>query len=736
MLEGFVTFPNRRPRRRTGAVSPSLSLAVLAGLPVVAAAFVPSSVRAANGLASIRLTAHPTVLRADGRSMTVITAQVYDERGNFVADGAARVRFSTTAGRLDSSVVTTQGGVARVTLTAADQPGEAQVVAVLDTPGQAVPANLTITFTADADASQTGTAWAHIEGANVGYVMDAATVQASGKEGGARFTFRGVTLTADTLQINTKENTVRAVGNVTLAAGREKGGVTRTYRNLVWQLVAGTGLGERIEPDGLPKVYAVRAVGGVRLEEAAPGPEVGPIERETWELADLSGGNVIVVARSIDLEPDRRMQFRRVTLWWNGTKTLSAPFHVIDLTQGTLFQDQIVGYGPNGVSFDLPFYYDVRPAAVGTLHMRRGAAVGSSAYSVRPVWTVDLVQAYNGANSAEGVVEVNGITRGDWGARLRHGQRLDARTTGNVFIDFPNNRDLFLNSQVSRTFRTFHVDLSGSGSRSGGGVVDPVTQVKGQAGGDVRGQLSAETFARTFWGVRPLQYRFNMGVSRQGFYGQNTGVSQGTVTNRTVGMALDSAPLPLNRRTKFRQSFLFGHTWVHTSRKPVETQTATGADVTTTESGGASADGLSLRGTSALDYSLGRLGGTTLTYDYTQAPTLGGIGGYYGGIASAGATARHRVGMSAYLSGGAKWSLNLTGSRGLDFDQSTLLSNLRVSLGGPWAGGASLSQTRISGFTFREIQYSLTRRISGKDYTLSYSTTARRFFFNFGGMPF
>ena len=337
---------------------------------------------------------------------------------------------------------------------------------------------------------------------------------------------------------------------------------------------------------------------------------------------------------------------------------------------------------------------------------------------MRPVWTLDAVQNYNGPNNAEGTLEVNGITRSDWGARLRHGQRLDPWTTGNLYVDFPNNRALFLNSQVVRSFKTFQLDLSGSGSRSGG-VSDPLTGAKGSVGGDLRGQLNATTYSRSLWHSRIFNYTFNAGVSRQGYYGSSAAVSQGVITTRTTGATVDGNPISLARDTRFRQSFLVGQTWV-----------------TSSANGGASAQGLSLRGTSAIDRTLGKLGTASFTYDYSQAPSLTGIGGYYGGVASSGSTAKHRVGVSTYLYNGRQWTFNLNASKGLDLDQSTLLSNLHINLGGPWSGGTSLSQTRISGYTYREWQFSVGRNISGKDYTVSYSTTYKRFFVNFAGASF
>ena len=126
LLKTFVRFSRSSRFTSAAADFPSAaefvfaSAALTAGAGVVLALPVlPAHAKAeghyAPGLQSIRLTATPPVVRADGHSTTYINAEVYDDRGDFVPDGT-RVRFSTTGGaaRLDTGVATTKNGVARV----------------------------------------------------------------------------------------------------------------------------------------------------------------------------------------------------------------------------------------------------------------------------------------------------------------------------------------------------------------------------------------------------------------------------------------------------------------------------------------------------------------------------------------------------------------------------------------------------------------------------------------------
>src|SRR5258708_596675 len=103
-------------------------------------------VHASTDATTMRLTASPTVIVADGKSTTTITANVGD-----VPDGT-QVLLSTTLGALSSNAVATAAGVARVTLTSASNPGTAEVTAVYNTGGSGLGSGKTrVQFTEDAE---------------------------------------------------------------------------------------------------------------------------------------------------------------------------------------------------------------------------------------------------------------------------------------------------------------------------------------------------------------------------------------------------------------------------------------------------------------------------------------------------------------------------------------------------------------------------------------------------------
>lgn len=663
---------------------------------------VPSQAAAA-GLASIRLTAERDVLRADGKSATILTAEVRDDRGNVVPDGT-RVRFSTTAGRLETTVVGTQNGVARVLLTAADIETAALVTATLETPGQAAPVQRVITFTLQTEEEESN--WAHLEGPDyIGYVMDDQVIQANGRNGGARLYFRNLTLSASALQVEVKTSRITAVGEVTL----ERGGVKRRYSALRLEMLSGQGVGiTEAGDEDKPRVVTVQ---GPRLEET-PVAADQPAAKEPLALLDLSNAGVAVVARSISFEPGNRLQFRRATFYIDGQKTATLPYHIMSLNQDSLFQEQILGLGPAGVTVDFPLYYDVRPSAVGTFHIRHGARVGSSAYATKPGWSLDIEQAYNGGNGGrrmDGVFELTGVTRQDWGARLRHGQRLDAATRANVFMDFPNHRDLFGTTQVARQFRGFTVSAMGSGSRS---VIQDLVTGERSSGGYMRGQLYAETDPHAFLGVSPLRYALSLSTSRQSFYGPSAGISQGVVNTHTAGMRFFTKPLAVAPLTNVMQTVSVGQTWVSGEGKQLGLRS-----------------GPSVLATTSLNRTLGGgLGYAQLNYDLTQQPSLSA-----GALA---ATGKHRLGLNVGIGAGNGWNFTLAASRGLDVTVATLYSSLDFPISGPWRGRVTMNASRMSDFRYQDTEYALIRRIAGRDIAVYYSTTAKRFQLDLSGARF
>lgn len=679
--------------------------------PVVAAICLTlgsASSAAAQDVAAIDLVAERTTVKSDGRSTTVITARVFDAKGNAVQNGT-RVRFTTTAGRLDTAVTATQNGVARVTLIAADQPGDALVVAVLDTPGQSVPAKITIAFRKDADNTQIENTWTRIEGTQyVGYVKDFQVIQANGKDGGASITYRTVTVTADFIQYNLKNNSILAKGNVTVANGDAK----RQFYQLRFDFNREEGVAERMVEEGRPAPFYLK---GRALEETPW--EENRVHPSTvyWTPEDLSEASITIVSRSIAIAPNGTMQFRRATFYVDGNKTFSVPFHVMSPDQDSIYKEQVVGLGPNGITVDFPYYYDVRPRAIGTVYLRHGARISSSAYSNRPGWWFDMLQSYNGARGTNGSFELLGLSRPDWSARFRHGQSLDKNTTASLYMDFPYHRDAFVTSQLSRSFKSFSLSGTLAASRYQG-ALDPITGERGKASGDIRGQILAETVDRPMFKTKTVRYTLNASGARQSFYSGNA-LARGVLNSQTVGTRMYTTPFTVSKQTSFTQSLSVGHTWIQGKVGSVGVS-----------------EGASIFGTSALRRDFNGGNSAVLTYDYTQTPLLQTQTN--NAFDSAYIAAKHRIGLNVTVGNGGWWAVNLGGTRGLDRPQTSLNGTFDVRFGAKWRGQITTYQSAIADSRYQEIQYGIFHTIASREFGVYYSTTYKRVQFDFSAARF
>lgn len=660
----------------------------------------------AQGLATIRLSAAPYTIKADGRSTTVITAEVRDDAGRVVPDGT-QVRFGVTAGRLDNTLATTQNGVARVILTSGDLPAASLITANLDTGGRATPAQITVIFSNEADAAEIGPQWVRINGSQyTGYAADKGVIQANGKDSGAKVSFRNIELTADALQYEVRTGIVVSAGNVKLTVGEDK----KEYANLRLNILSGQGIAERVDGDGRSTGLWVDVI--PVIEEKAPADESrGLVNYEAFTLADISESTVAVTARSINIQPGRVIQFRGATFYLDGVKTASLPFHVMPLNQQELFAEQVVGVNSQGVTVDFPLYLNVQPSGINTLHIRRGSRVGSSAYSNKAGWSFDLEQNYNGKRS-EGTAQVTGLTRSDWGAYLRHAERLPGKIDGNLYMDTPNHSDLFGTMNLSRRFGSVTLNANGSGSyapsRDIGGV-------RTRSGGDVRTQLYGATDPRPLLGAKTLNYSLNLGTGRQMYYGVNA-EGRGYVDTHYTTLRLTTPQLPLTRSVSVSQSFSLGQTWVAPQKRDQLDLGSSGATVL---------------GTTAFAYRFGRSNFANMTYDYTQTPMLNGF--------TSDSVGRHRLGFNLYAEPFRAATLSIGASRGLDVASDNVSAELNVALGGPWRTRTRYFTSRFAGTfssRFNELEQGVFYRLGGRELAVYYSTTSRRFQFDIVGARF
>lgn len=666
-----------------------------------------------NPLIAVELQPERTTLRADGRATSIITARVFDDRGSPVADGT-RVQFSTTQGRLDTLLAETRGGIARVTLTAADQPGIATITANLEA-GGAVPARTQVTFSNDAQVTELVNPWLRFSGSayTTLALLDQRTriFDVLGKNHDARATYGDIVVTADHLQYKLGVTRLYAEGNVVLEVGKQR----KRFHRLVFDLIQQTGIGET-------------ASGRVELRRGLAEQPLPPSDTPGWQFADLGDASLVISAQAIGVNNDGLVQFRKATFYLDGQKAYSTPYHIMTLRQQSLYREQLVGVGASGMWLNLPYYYNVQPRGVGTVFLRRGAPFGSSVYSQRQGWTVDLEQTYNSQGAIEGQVQVLNLANANRGLRLQHNQKLDTKTDANLFMDLVGGKDLFGSTQVGHNFPTFRVNVSAALNRYRS-ITDTVSGITAPASGDWRIQTTAESYPKLLRPKSGVNYTLTGAHTDQRFFG-GTAARPGVQTDN-LGTRLFATPIKLNPRTTLTQSAVLGYTWVKAAP----------------ETTGIGQSGVSVQTTTALaqpvKWRKQNLGFAQLSYDFFQTPPLfvptagtSTTGGTVGGVTTSQRQGRQRLTATTYLNQDEKWNFSLSGSRGIDTSQSTLFTEAKAQISGPWYGRIRLSDTQFSGTGYRDWEYALIRMVNGREVALYYSTSARRFQVDLTGLSF
>ncbi|WP_394793708.1 invasin domain 3-containing protein [Armatimonas sp.] len=665
-------------------------------------------------LIAVDLKPEKPVIRADGRSTSVIAARVFDDRGAPVADGT-RVQFSTTLGRLDTQVAETRGGFARVTLTAADQPGTATITANLEA-GGAVPARAQVAFSNDTQSAELTNQWLRFTGSvYVSLAVLSPTlriVDVLGKTHDARASYGDVTISADHIQYRLGVPVVYAEGNVVLEVGK----VRRRYYRIAFDLLQQTG-------------FAETATGRIELGRGLLETALPPTEAPSWQFMDLGAAPLVIGARSIGLNQEGMVQFRQATFYLEGQKAYSTPYHIMTLRQQSLYREQLVGVGASGMWLNLPYYFNVQPRGVGTLFLRRGAPFGSSVYSQRQGWTLDMEQSYNGAGAMEGQLQVLNLASTNRGLRLQHNQKLDTKTDASLFMDLIGGQNLFGSSQIGHNFPAFRVNMSAALNRYRG-FTDTTTGLGVPASGDWRVQTTAESYPRLLGPKSGVHYALTAAHTDQQFFGGQN--ARGAIQSQNLGTRFYANPLKLDPRTSLTQSGVLGYTWVEA---PVGTS-------------GIGKSGVSVQTTTTVAQPVRwralALGTFQVSYDYFQTPPLfvatgipaGTVPGTPPTVPTVIRQGRQRLSATTFLNQGDRWNLSLSGSRGLDAFQSTLYTEVRTLLKGPWYARARLTDTQFSTVGYTDLEYALIRMVNGREVALYYSTTARRFQLDLTGLSF
>ncbi len=622
---------------------------------------------------TIQLEATRTILLADGKQATDLRAYVRDSSGRPANN--VEVQFQTTAGTLSQTRVESFGGLATVRLTSSPVAGEATVTA-FTTGASSNP--IQIEFTDDPAATYEGNTYVSIVAPSyLAYSATDRVIEADGRNGGAKLTYRNIEISADRLQARCDDMIVRASDNITVKRGRNVFHASRLY----YSLQSGVGyaiadLDKHLEP-------VVVSGESLKVERSKT-----PIPSSYMTFPQLQV-KLIIVARSITYFPGDKLQFRRPRFFQDQQQILALPYYELGLNSQELFSDQFISLGTSGFGLELPFYYNLSPHSTGIVYLRHQEPLGRGYYATDPGWSIDMLQSYSsqGDRRYEGSFGFTGLTRGDWGFRWTHNQEFNSATQGTFDLEFPNHDSIFGAANFSQQNRLLRW---GGDVSAGQGFTSLVNS-------STRSDVYVESQPHPL--TRGLFYTLGSTVTSSQASGSNLAVNE---TTEALTMRAYTRPRALDRRTSLTTSFTVGQLW--------------------TSDNGSGPLGLA---TLSLDHTIPHGGAMNLTYDLISQPRTIDTG-----------DGHHRISLTYTLAGNKHLQMSLLGITYLDANDTTFLVDAAYRIDSRWRLITSITLQSFEGASYRDLEFTLGRRIGARELQLTYSTFFHRFSMDFTATRF
>lgn len=623
----------------------------------------------AQGQGAITLRANRTVLLANGKDAVELIADVRDPGGRQL-NTPVNIRFQTNRGTLTASSALTFGGRATTTLTSVVT-GIAQISAFAPNVGWSN--TLEIVFTDDPEAMFQGNAYITASGSNyLAYSTTDRVIEAQGKDGGARITYRNMEISADRLQFRCEDNIIRAHNNVTL----KRAGKTVQAIRLYYSLQSGQGYALAELNGKLQNVY----ISG-ELLRVIPSPTAIPSSYMSFPELQVK---LVIVARSITYFPGDRLQFRRPKFYQDQAQILSLPFYELPINSDELFSDQFISVGTNGLGLELPVYYNLSPHKRGIVYLRHQQSLGRGYFAYNPGWALDVVEDYSaqGSQRFEGAYGFVGLTRGDWSFRWTHNHEFSNSTQGSFYVDFPQHNGVFTTANFNQQSKKTRWGTNVSYGRTFSSLRDT----------SMRGDAYWETQPRQLLGSSNLLYTLGTNISSARATSTDAEFGALSETTQATTFRAFSRPTRLDDRTNLTGSFSFGQIWSDSGR-----------------------NGLTALATLALDHTVPGGGTLSLTYDLVKQPR--------GQFISEGS---HRLGLTYSVVKNRRFELSLFGSAYLDAPDASFFADATYVLDRNWRFMTSAALQSFQGQSFQDIQFTLGRRIGARELQLTYSTFFKR----------
>lgn len=491
--------------------------------------------------------------------------------------------------------------------------------------------------------------------------------------GGVEIASRGLSISAEEAQIDLKTNILRAKC--------QTGG-----ENIV------LGRGEkRVEASAV--YYDFNAMYGVLLTPASEGAKrmtfrgrdlyVEPATEDadqsrSLDFSPISEASMFIKASSMVIRPGEEVKFKRAVFYMDGSKMIKVPLYVVSLSGGSMGSGQMFSYGSAGLRLDVPFYYSLTPNSTGAVRLRRSESGGWGYYSDRPGWQLDVQQDYNYAGTTEGTFVLNRVTSlDDWGARWTNRTQFQNNSQVYSYIDFPSHRSLFGSTSYTRGFKGWTMSLNTRASKAAN---------------------SSGTFATDAY----FQTRSKPTLGGAFNYSFSTKLSMDTRNNDRygtgIGVQLYSKPRKMGALGDLNTSLVAGQNWGMRA-------------------------GPSMAANVGLSRMLGRFGTVGMNYSYT----------FYDQMSKYSA---HQISVNLMVNPGAKWSAYANATKGLTDGTLSAFGSLSYQLAPTWRLDTLATYQKFGSYSYPDAQFALAKAIGRNDFSLIWSTSERRFRFEFSPLSF
>jgi hypothetical protein len=382
------------------------------------------------------ITANPAQLPADGTTVSRIRIEVRGRDDAPVPDGT-EVVVSTDVGDLTadlgskqrSTAVRTEGGYAQIFLTS-DEPGMATVRATyLDSRNQVM-----VEFLPPGEAGKRESRVVHVSGGWVGYCTDLDLIEARGP---AELRYQGLTVEADTLQLNPRTLVVKADG-VRLKRRDQELDCEDTYL----ELGSMRGGCRRFGDMGVEEItYNAYTLKPTEAEQQIP--------EDAYRFDDREG-RVWTVARSLSLFPGEKVVLRNASLHVDQHRVMRYPPYWVIAFEGYRgsSNSQFLQFdSTGGLALDFPIFFTVTDTSTGALKIQRGASNGS--VMAREGWSVALeLTNQDLARQRETRLLIDGLPKTDWGLLFTDSRKLFGRSDADFSFAWPDHRSIFTDFSV------------------------------------------------------------------------------------------------------------------------------------------------------------------------------------------------------------------------------------------------------------------------------------------------